>query len=71
MANLHARVVSHPQVPEAGRQFLAELLAKLSDRQLTDLFTVARVAELGHPVEEWAAAFKRKRDQVSSVKCGP
>jgi len=37
--------LSNPQLGEAGRQFLADLLMRLSDRQITDLFEVSRIAE--------------------------
>ena len=37
--------LSNPRIGEAGRQFLADLLMRLSDRQLTDLFEVSRIAE--------------------------
>jgi hypothetical protein len=37
--------LSNPRLSEAGRQFLADLLMRLSDRQITDLFEVSRIAE--------------------------
>ena len=37
--------LSNPRIGEAGRQFLADLLMRLSDRQITDLFEVSRIAE--------------------------
>ena len=37
--------LSNPRISEAGRQFLAGLLMRLSDQQLTDLFDVSRIAE--------------------------
>jgi hypothetical protein len=36
--------LSNPRIGEAGRQFLADLLTRLSDRQITDLFEVSRIA---------------------------
>lgn len=37
--------LSNPPISEAGRQFLADLLMRLSHRQMTDLFEVSRIAE--------------------------
>src|SRR3954471_67803 len=47
-----------PTISESGRQFLSDLLAQLSDRQLQDLFTVARFAERDRSatIEDWVAA---------------
>jgi hypothetical protein len=67
--------LSNPQIGEAGRKFLADLLVQLSDEQLTDLFTVARFPERttssirSATVEEWVGAFKRKRDEILNRTC--
>lgn len=59
------------QVSEAGRRFIADLLGQLSDQQLTDLFTHARVAARRAPfaaasdVSEWVRVFKQKVREVS------
>ena len=37
--------LENPQISEAGRKFLSDLLMRLSDAQLRDLFDVARFAE--------------------------
>ncbi len=71
-----------PRISEAGRAFLAGLLAQLSDAQLRDLFDSARVRrrssdpsndpeEEGPParVSEWVAAFKVKRAQIVDARC--
>jgi hypothetical protein len=67
-----------PQIGEAGRQFLANLLVQMTDQQLRDLFGVARVdrrsrkpnsAEPPASVDEWVAAFKAKRDQIVNTRC--
>ena len=79
-ANLSGGLTStlkNPVISEAGRRFLADLLAQLSDQQLTDLFTVARMpgrarAENkpeGDSVGEWVAAFKAKRDAIVNHRC--
>lgn len=69
-----------PIVGEEGRRFLATLLDQLSDRQLRDLFEVARVelrlrspgdAASGHPsTTEWVDAFKEKRTEIGTRRCG-
>jgi hypothetical protein len=70
--------LDNPKISEAGRQFLADLLVQLTDRQLHDLFDVARVdhrsrrpdsAEPPATVEEWVAAFKHKRSEVVDNRC--
>lgn len=68
-----------PVISEQGRQFLADLLAQLSDQQIRDLFDVARVQlRLRDPddlssgfatVDEWTAAFKQKRNDIASRRC--
>jgi len=66
-----------PVISEAGRKFLADLLAKLSDKQITDMFTAARVdrfhrhAERNPPISEWVRVFKKKRDEIASAHCPP
>jgi hypothetical protein len=64
-----------PVVSEAGRQFLADLLIQLSDSQLHDLFEVARfehrtlASERPVTVDEWVAAFRRKRSEIVDRHC--
>jgi hypothetical protein len=69
-----------PKIGEAGRAFLADLLVQLTDQQLRDLFEVARVdlrnrnlnssdSARATIVDEWIAAFKRKRDEIVSNHC--
>ncbi len=64
-----------PRISEDGRAFLARLLTQLTDRQLRDLFTVARFTSRpqpdGHPttIEEWVDAFKEKRQEIVSARC--
>jgi len=68
-----------PAIGEAGRRFLAGLLAQLSDRQLSDLFESARVqlrlrdpgdVSSGFPTTgEWVDAFKQKRAQITDRHC--
>jgi hypothetical protein len=53
--------LSNPRIGEAGRQFLADLLRRLTDRQITDLFEVSRMAqrrrEIAVPATSEAPAF--------------
>ena len=68
-----------PIISEAGRSFLASLLVQLSDRQIHDLFEVARVQlRLRAPedvssgfagIEEWVQAFTAKRRQIVERRC--
>ena len=67
----HTGTLDNPIIGEAGRRFLSDLLVQLTDEQLHDLFEVARVdrrsrkpgtAEPPATADEWAAAFKQKRD---------
>ena len=67
--------LDNPQIGEAGRKFLSDLLMQLSDAQLRDLFDVARFAERAESsnrqgtVEEWVSAFKKKRGEIASATC--
>jgi hypothetical protein len=67
--------LASPRISEAGRKFLADLLAQLSDKQLHDLFDVARFGERAGPsirpatVDDWVAAFKEKRAAIVNHSC--
>jgi hypothetical protein len=68
--------LEHPFISEAGRKFLADRLMLLSDRQLVDLFTAARVERRkdsidGHQATaaDWVRAFKVKRDAIVNHRC--
>ena len=37
--------LSNPRISEAGRQFLADLMLRLTDRQISDVFEVSRMAQ--------------------------
>src|SRR5581483_5794275 len=64
-----------PKISEDGRAFLARLLNQLTDRQLADLFDVARFTLRPQAngqqttVEEWVAAFKEKRREIANAHC--
>jgi hypothetical protein len=64
------------RISEGGRTFLANLLSQLTDRQLRDLFDVARfgdkpgpVGTSGGGVGDWVDAFKKKRAEIVSARC--
>ena len=71
-------------VTEAGRRFVAEQLARLTDAHIRALFEAARLEALGERVswtdaragrvvtgmDAWVAAFKFKRDQIAQARCG-
>jgi hypothetical protein len=68
-----------PEISEAGRKFLADLLVQLTDDQIRGLFEVSSLADRAwhHPehddrngtIDQWVQAFKAKRDQLVSRKC--
>ena len=70
-----AGTLKDPTVSEEGRKFLADLLVQLSDKQITDLFTAARVErfhrhpERNPPLSAWVDAFKKKRDEIVNKRC--
>ena len=78
-ANLTSSIVGtleHPRISEAGRQFLADRLSLLSDKQLHALFTAARVDRRKDTVDgkqvtaaDWVRVFKAKRDQIVEHRC--
>jgi len=68
--------LQNPQIKESGRKFLADLLLQLSDDQLRDLFQVARFEDRStNPnrptatVDQWVAAFKKKRGEIANLTC--
>jgi hypothetical protein len=78
MSQSYTGTLGDPKISEAGRRFLADLLAQLTDRQLTDLFTVARIdrrsrkpgsTEPPATVDQWVTAFKQKRDTIVASRC--
>jgi hypothetical protein len=73
--------LDRPRISEAGRLFLVGLLNQLSDAQIQDLFEGARITlrseapdrDTRDPgrVEDWVAAFKRKRQEMVTRSCLP
>lgn len=67
--------LENPVISDAGRRFLAGLLSQLTDRQLRELFTVARFDERAvggaapESVDAWVRAFKAKVVQIEDRSC--
>jgi len=77
--------LNDPTISEDDRRFAAGLLCPLSDQQVTDLFRVARVAEMpeyhnddgtfkegmteASIVQQWVTVFKQKREAVARGRC--
>jgi hypothetical protein len=71
--------LADPLISEDGRRFLAALLTQLTDRQLEDLFTIARVTRRENPstqsdreqetLEDWIETFQNKRAQIIQRRC--
>ena len=64
---------SRTPISEAGRKFLADLLAQLSDKQITDMFAAARVDRFhstrsGTLPSPSGSALKKKRTR-SPARC--
>lgn len=73
-----------PKIGEAGRKFLADLLGKLSERQVRDIFRGARFDVLSKSerpvpgpdgkarpvvIDDWVRLFLKKREQIQSARC--
>jgi hypothetical protein len=72
LSGSHTGTLKNPVISEAGRAFLAKLLAQLTDAQLHDVFAVARFDRKPHggaPVDKWVAAFKQKVAEIQGVTC--
>jgi len=66
-----------PVISEEGRALLSDLLLKLSDAQIADLFRVSRIEQLhqkvkdGHDgerevtIDDWVELFKQKRSEIT------
>lgn len=77
--------LNNPKISEEGRRFDAGLMCQLSDRQIEDLFKIARVAEQpeyhnkdgsfksgvdeSSVVKQWVDAFKQKREELAKARC--
>jgi hypothetical protein len=76
LAQSQTGTLGDPFITEGGRRFLAKLLMQLTDRQIHDLFDVARFSErtLKTPddastLDQWVGTFKAKRDEIVTAKC--
>jgi hypothetical protein len=72
--------LSDPIISEAGRKFLADLMAQLTDAQIHDLFDVARFPQRNEgtkgsadaaTVDQWVGTFKVKRAEIVDHACPP
>ncbi len=70
--------LDNPLITDGGRAFLADLLGKLTDAQLHDLFEVARFPRYAtltadspdtSTVAQWVEAFKKKRAEIVNRAC--
>ena len=57
-----------PKISEQGRLFLANLLNKLSDEQIRELFIFSKFDNLS-PLEDWVELFKSKREEINQKRC--
>jgi hypothetical protein len=71
-----------PEISEEGRKMLADLLNQLSLKQIRDVFRAAGVDKMDEyindagtkrkvTVEDWVAAFVKKRAQLDERRCPP
>jgi len=78
-ARFFHKTLKDPVVSEAGRALLARQLGALTDDQIRGIFEASRIAfrewkqpgergRNGTP-EQWAAAFKDKRQQIAAARC--
>jgi hypothetical protein len=70
-----AKGIDNPVISEAGRQLLAEGLARLiaaeqSNGLITRVFRASRNAERDAPPEAWTAEFIRKAKTIMDARCG-
>lgn len=77
--------LNDPTISEEGRRFTAGLMCQLSDQQITDMFKLARVAEMPEfhngdgsfkqgmtedtIVQQWVTVFKQKREDIAAGRC--
>jgi len=77
LSKSHTGTLGDPQISEAGRAFLADLLVQLTERQVRDLFEVAgvdrRIHSSGHlsatSVDDWVKVFNDKRNEIVANHC--
>lgn len=79
-ASLFSFWYSEPVVTNSGRAFLANLLSKITDKHLRDIFTASRIVERGETlkengqrrpvtVDDWIKAFNEKKAELNQP-CG-
>lgn len=77
--NLDHHTLKDPVVSEAGRRFLANLLDQLTDEQIRDMFQAASIdarqwdspedRDRNGTIDQWVAAFKKKREELTTHTC--
>ncbi|MBI5202255.1 MAG: hypothetical protein HY925_11760 [Elusimicrobia bacterium] len=75
---------ANPKISEGGRKFLADLMGRLSEQQIRDLFKGARFDTLGQyenpirtadgrsrrvTVDDWTKALLKRREELISTRC--
>lgn len=79
-AKLREPTLKDPVVTEAGRRFLADLLAQLTDEQIRDMFEAATIDQRGWrtpgdeeknngTIDQWVDAFKKRRAAIVDHHC--
>jgi hypothetical protein len=63
--------LDRPKISEDGRRHLSDLLEKLSDDQIRDLFEVAQFTrrDTTTTVDDWVRVFKQKRAEIAGRRC--
>lgn len=71
MDQSYTGTLDRPVISEDGRKFLADLLGRLSDQQIRDLFEVAQFTrrDSSSSVDDWVRVFKTKRDEIANARC--
>ena len=70
----------NPEISEAGRKFLSDLLNQLTDQQIANLFIVARAERTDETlldqgrerevtIDDWVRVFKKKRQEINDHQC--
>jgi len=78
-ANFTHPTLKHPVISEAGRKFLADLLAQLTEDQIRGIFEVGDMPDRAWDhekdrdrngtLDQWVAAFNARRDQIVNHTC--
>jgi hypothetical protein len=63
--------LDNPRIGEPGRKFLADLLSRLTDAQIHDLFDVSRFTrrDPSATTDDWVRVFTQKRAEIMNRTC--